>query len=381
MEILFGLLVIGYVCYLMVGIKVVIVICDVQLFFGEFVMGGCVVVYNGNIINVMVLCCELIECGLIFQFFSDSECIIYLMVWLIQCNIFEWMKDVLCCVEGVFSVIVMICIKLFGVCDFFGVCLLVLGWIGDDGFVLVLEICVLDIIGVEFVWEIELGEMVVILQGKVESLCFFGFLIGWFCIFEYVYFLCFDLIIGGCLVYEICCQIGVELVCEVLIEVDLVCLVFDLGIFVVIGYVYESGIFFGMGIICNQYMGWIFIELIEQICNMGVWLKFNVNCVFVVGKCVVLVDDFVVCGIILCKIKDMIFDVGVVEVYFCIVSLLMVWFCFYGVDIFDCEKLLVVQMFEEEMCDWIGVDSLVFVLLDGLYCVVGEVKGCNNFCL
>lgn len=125
-------------------------------------------------------------------------------------------------------------------------------------------------------------------------------------------------------------------------------------------------------------MGWIFIEFIDVICNMGVCLKLNVNCVLIVGKWIILVDDLVVCGIIICKIKEMLFDVGVVEVYFCIVSLFIVWFCFYGVDMFECEKLIVVQMFEVEICEYLGVNSFKFILLDGFYCVVGEVNGCDN---
>lgn len=81
------------------------------------------------------------------------------------CIIFDCMEEVLCKVEGVFLVVVMICIKLMGVCDLMGVCLFVLGKIGD-GWVFVLEICVLDIIGVDFICEIELGEMVVIFVEK-----------------------------------------------------------------------------------------------------------------------------------------------------------------------------------------------------------------------
>lgn len=380
METLPGSLAIGHVRYSTAGTKAATAIRDVQPFFGEFAMGGCAVAHNGNITNAMALRRELIERGSIFQSSSDSECIIHLMARSIQRNIPERMKDALRRVEGAFSVIAMTRTKLLGVRDPLGVRPLVLGRIGDDGFALASETCALDIIGAEFVREIEPGEMVVISQGKVESSRPFGPSTGRFCIFEHVYFSRPDSIIGGRSVYETRRQIGVELAREAPIEADLVCPVPDSGTPAAIGYAHESGIPFGMGIIRNQYMGRTFIEPTEQIRNMGVRLKLNVNRALVAGKRVVLVDDSVVRGTTSRKIKDMILDAGAAEVHFRIASPPTAWPCFYGVDTPDREKLLAAQMSEEEMRDWIGVDSLAFVSLDGLYRAAGEVKGRNNSC-
>ncbi|MCF3972305.1 amidophosphoribosyltransferase [Paracoccus salsus] len=375
-----GPLAIGHVRYSTAGTKAATAIRDVQPFFGEFHMGGCAIAHNGNITNAAALRRELIERGSIFQSSSDSECIIHLMARSIQRNIPERMKDALRRIEGAFSVIAMTRTKLIGVRDPLGVRPLVLGKVGDDGFVLASETCALDIIGAEFLREIEPGEMVVISRGKIETSRPFGPSTGRFCIFEHVYFSRPDSIIGGRSVYETRRQIGVELAREAPVEADLVCPVPDSGTPAAIGYAQESGIPYGMGIIRNQYMGRTFIEPSEQIRNMGVRLKLNVNRALIRGKRVVLVDDSVVRGTTSRKIKDMIVEAGAAEVHFRIASPPTAWPCFYGVDTPDRDKLLAAQMSTEEMRNWIGVDSLAFVSLDGLYRAVGEAKGRDTKC-
>lgn len=374
-----GSLAIGHVRYSTAGTKAATAIRDVQPFFGEFAMGGCAIAHNGNITNATALRRELIERGSIFQSGSDSECIIHLMARSIQRNIPERMKDALRRVEGAFSVIAMTRTKLIGVRDALGVRPLVLGRIGE-GWALASETCALDIIGAEFVREIEPGEMVVIADGVVESSRPFAPSKGRFCIFEHVYFSRPDSIIGGRSVYETRRQIGVELAREAPVEADLVCPVPDSGTPAAIGYAAESGIPYGMGIIRNQYMGRTFIEPTEQIRNMGVRLKLNVNRALIAGKRVVLVDDSVVRGTTSRKIKDMILDAGAAEVHFRIASPPTAWPCFYGVDTPDRDKLLAAHMTPEEMREWIGVDSLAFVSLDGLYRAVGEAEGRNRAC-
>jgi amidophosphoribosyltransferase len=130
-----------------------------------------------------------------------------------------------------------------------------------------------------------------------------------------------------------------------------------------------------MGIIRNQYVGRTFIEPTDQIRNMGVRLKLNVNRALVRGKRVVLVDDSVVRGTTSRKIKEMILDAGAAAVHFRIASPPTSWPCFYGVDTPNREKLLAATMSEEEMRSHLGVDSLRFVSLDGLYRAVGEAGG------
>ncbi len=383
METLPGELAIGHVRYSTTGTKGNTAIRDVQPFFGEFSMGGCAIAHNGNITNAVALRRELIERGSIFQSSSDSECIIHLMARSIQSNIAERLKDALRRVEGAFSIVAMTRSKLIGVRDPLGVRPLMLGRVGD-GWVLSSETCALDIIGAEFLREIAPGEMVVITTDGVESFMPFDARPARPCIFEHVYFSRPDSILGGRSVYETRRQIGVELARETPVDADLVCPVPDSGTPAAIGYSQQSGIPYAMGIIRNQYMGRTFIEPTEQIRNMGVRLKLNVNRALIKGKRVILVDDSVVRGTTSMKIKEMIVDAGASEVHFRIASPPTRWPCFYGVDTPDQDKLLASHMDEGEMCAHLGVDSLRFVSLDGLYRACGKAAGrsdtCPQFC-
>ncbi|MGH1459501.1 MAG: amidophosphoribosyltransferase [Paracoccaceae bacterium] len=377
MQTLPGPLAIGHVRYSTAGSKAA-VIRDVQPFFGEFSMGGAAIAHNGNITNANALRRELIERGSIFQSSSDSECIIHLMARSLQRTIPERMEDALRRVEGAFSVVAMTRTKLIGVRDPLGVRPLVLGKVAD-GWVLSSETCALDIIGAEYVRDVEPGEMVVISEKDgVESSFPFRRRKSRFCIFEHVYFSRPDSVIGGRSVYDTRRQIGVELAREAPVEADLVCPVPDSGTPAAIGFSQESGIPYAMGIIRNQYMGRTFIEPTEQIRNMGVRLKLNVNRALIKGKRVILVDDSVVRGTTSRKIKDMILDAGAAEVHFRIASPPTAWPCFYGVDTPEREKLLAATMNEEEMRDHLGVDSLRFISLDGLYRAAGAPDGRDN---
>ncbi len=378
METLPGSLAIGHVRYSTTGSKGQTAMRDVQPFFGEFSMGGAAIAHNGNITNAMALRRELIERGSIFQSSSDSECIIHLMARSLQRDIPERMEDALRRVEGAFSVVAMTRTKLIGVRDPLGVRPLVLGRVGTEakpGWVLSSETCALDIIGAEFIREIAPGEMVVITDAGVESHFPFRPQRPRFCIFEHVYFSRPDSIQGGRSVYETRRQIGVELAREAPVEADLVCPVPDSGTPAAIGFSQESGIPYAMGIVRNQYMGRTFIEPTEQIRNMGVRLKLNVNRALIRGKRVILVDDSVVRGTTSRKIKEMILDAGAAEVHFRIASPPTAWPCFYGVDTPQREKLLAATMSEEEMREHLQVNSLRFISLDGLYRAVGEANG------
>ncbi|QYK40644.1 MAG: amidophosphoribosyltransferase [Paracoccaceae bacterium] len=375
MQTLPGGLAIGHVRYSTAGSKGATAIRDVQPFFGEFSMGGAAIAHNGNLTNASALRRELIERGSIFQSSSDSECIIHLMARSIQKTIAERIKDALRRVEGAFSIVAMTRTKLIGVRDPLGVRPLVLGRLGDEGWVLSSETCGLDIIGADFVREIEPGEMVIVENGKVATSRPFAHAPARPCIFEHVYFSRPDSILGGRSVYETRRLIGIELAREAPVEADLVCPVPDSGTPAAIGYSQESGIPFAFGIVRNQYVGRTFIEPTEQIRNMGVRLKLNVNRALVKGKRVVLVDDSVVRGTTSRKIKDMILEAGAAAVHFRIASPPTAWPCFYGVDTPERSKLLAATMSEDEMRDWIGVDSLRFVTLDGLYRAAGQAAG------
>ncbi len=376
METLPGSLGIGHVRYSTSGSKGNTAIRDVQPLFAEFAMGGCAIAHNGNITNADRLKRDLIERGSIFQSSSDTECIIHLMARSMQKNIPERIKDALRMVEGAFSLIAMTRSKLIGVRDPLGVRPLMLGKLGD-GWALSSETCAFDIIGAEFIREVEPGEMVILTSDGIESFFPFEKASPRFCIFEHVYFSRPDSILGGVSVYETRRQIGVELAREAPVDADLVCPVPDSGTPAAIGYSQESGIPYAMGIIRNQYMGRTFIEPTDHIRNMGVRLKLNINRALVKGKRIILVDDSVVRGTTTRKIREMLLDAGAKEVHFRIASPPTQWPCFYGVDTPDRDKLLASKMSEDEMRLHLGVTSLKFVSLDGLYRACGRAEGRN----
>ena len=374
-----GTLGIGHVRYSTAGAKGPTAIRDVQPFFGEFAMGGAAIAHNGNITNALSLRRELIERGSIFQSASDTECIIHLMARSMGRSIQDRMEEALRKVEGAFSIVAMTGTTLIGCRDALGVRPLVLGRLGppeSPAWALASETCALDIIGADFLREIAPGELVAIgADGRIESHFPFRPRKARACIFEHVYFSRPDSILEGRSVYETRTAIGRELAREAPVEADLVCPVPDSGTPAAIGYAQQSGIPFATGIIRNQYMGRTFIEPSEQIRNMGVRLKLNVNRALIRGKRIILVDDSVVRGTTSRKIKEMILEAGAAEVHFRIASPPTAWPCFYGVDTPERSKLLAATMSEAEMRDWLGVQSLRFISLDGLYRAVGQEGG------
>ncbi len=362
---------IGHNRYSTAGAKSITALRDVQPIFAEFEPGACAIAHNGNITNATVLKHDLVQRGSIFQSSSDTECIVHLMARSVQRGIVERMKEALRAVEGAFSIVSMTRTKMIGVRDPRGVRPLVLGKFGG-AYVLSSETCALDIIGAEYVRDIEPGEMVVISEKGIESVRPFESKPSRFCIFEYVYFSRPDSQQAGRSVYDTRHDIGVELAKESPIEADIVCPVPDSGTPAAIGYAQESGIPFAFGVIRNQYTGRTFIEPTDHIRNLGVKLKLNVNRSIVAGKRVVLVDDSVVRGTTSIKIMQMVRDAGATEVHFRIASPPTAWPCFYGVDTPERSKLLASTMTPDEMRDHIGVDSLAFVSNDGLYRACGE---------
>lgn len=372
-----GPLGVGHVRYSTTGDKGPAVLRNVQPFFGEFALGGAAIAHNGNLTNAVSLRRELVERGSLFQSSSDTECIIHLMARSMGRTLVERMEDALRRVEGAFSVVAMTETLLVGVRDPLGMRPLLLGRMGD-AWVLASETCAFDIIGAETVREVAPGEMVVLRPGaEVESVFPFRPRASRFCIFEHVYFSRPDSIIGGRSVYETREAIGAELAREAPADADLVCPVPDSGVPAAIGYAREAGLPFAMGIVRNHYIGRTFIEPTEQIRNMGVRLKLNVNRALIRGKRVVMVDDSVVRGTTTRKLKDMILDAGAAAVHFRIASPPTAWPCFYGVDTPERDKLLAARMSESEMQAHLGVDSLRFISLDGLYRAVGEPRGRN----
>ncbi len=345
---------------------------NVQPFFTDFAFGGFAIAHNGNIVNAYKLRSALVHQGCLFRSTSDTEVVLHLMA---KANgqpvdrLIEAVRQI----EGAFSFVCLAKDMLIGVRDPYGVRPLVLGQI-DGSYVLASETCAFDIIGAEFVRDIQPGEMVVIRGKEIESLHPFNAVPRKFCIFEYIYFARPDSMMEGKSVYEIRKQIGVELAREAPVAADIVVPVPDSGVPSAIGYAQESGYPFDLGIIRNHYVGRTFIQPTDRIRHLGVKLKHNANRRFIEGKRVILVDDSIVRGTTSTKIVEMIRAAGAKEVHMRISSPPTKHSCFYGIDTPEKEKLLAHNYNVEQMAKLIGADSLAFISLDGLYRAVGEAR-------
>ncbi len=346
-----------------------LVLRNVQPLFAEFEFGGMAIAHNGNLTNARLLRQDLIKHGAIFQSTTDTEIFNHLIA-----NgrgaMLDRVIQALNTVEGAYSLIQLTKEGLVGVRDPLGVRPLQLGRL-DGGWMLASESCAFDIIGAEFVRDVAPGELIVINDEGVRSHRISLAAKSRFCIFEYIYFARPDSVVEGKSVYAARKEIGAELARESHVEADMVIPVPDSGVPAARGYAQQSGIPFELGIIRNHYVGRTFIEPTDEIRHLGVKLKHNANAGQIAGKRVILVDDSIVRGTTSKKIVEMVRNAGAAKVHMRISSPPTAHSCFYGVDTPERGKLLAATHDEAGIRDAIGVDSLAYISLDGLYRAVG----------
>ncbi len=339
---------------------------NVQPLFAEFEFGGLAIAHNGNLTNAFSVRKNLVKRGCIFQSTMDTEVIIHLIATSLYSTVVDRMVDALKQVEGAYAVVALTEEALIGVRDPLGIRPLVLGRLGD-AFILASESCALDIIGAEFERDVEPGEVVVINADGLHSIKPFIPTPARFCIFEYIYFSRPDSTVEGKNVYDVRKRIGAELARESPVPVDMVVPVPDSGVPAGLGFAEEEGVPFELGIIRNHYVGRTFIEPSDQIRHLGVKLKHNANAAKFKDKRVVLVDDSIVRGTTSLKIVEMVRGAGASEVHLRISSPPTAHSCFYGIDTPETKELLASSYDIEAMARHIGVDSLAFISIDGLY--------------
>ena len=355
---------------------------NVQPLFAELADGGFAIAHNGNFTNAMTVQRELQKRGAIFSSTSDTETILHLVAMSPERDFIARFISAIRQIEGAYSLIALSNKKMVGCRDPLGIRPLVLGDL-DGAWILASETCALDIIGARFVRDVKPGEVVVITDDGIESIFPFEQQKPRFCIFEYVYFARPDSVIDGRNVYEARKRIGIELAKESPVIADLVVPVPDSGTPAAIGYSQASNLPFELGIIRNHYVGRTFISPSDSIRHMGVKLKHNANQRMLEGKRVVLVDDSIVRGTTSQKIVQMVRDAGAAEVHMRIASPPTISSCYYGVDTPEKSKLLASRMSIQEMADFIRVDSLGFLSIDGLYRAVfepGRDNAAPQFC-
>jgi amidophosphoribosyltransferase len=346
------------------------VLRNVQPLFADLDTGGFAVAHNGNLTNALTLRRELVSSGAICQSTSDTEVILHLISRSRRRRIVERFVDALLQIEGAYALVCLTNDMLIGARDPVGIRPLVLGRLGS-AYVLTSETCGLDIVGAEFMREIENGETVVITADGIESHRPFPRRPARPCIFEYIYFARPDSIVGGRNVYAMRKQTGVELARETPATADVVIPIPDSGVPAAIGYAQESGMPFELGIIRNHYVGRTFIEPEQRIRQLGVKLKHSANAAAVRGNRIVLIDDSVVRGTTSKKIVQMMFEAGAREVHFRVACPPIAHPDFYGIDTPRTTELLAANMGVEEMCRFMGATSLAFLSVDGVYRALG----------
>jgi amidophosphoribosyltransferase len=338
--------------------------------------------HNGNLTNAAEWRRKLEHRGSIFQTNSDTEVIVHLIARSQARNLSGALGDALNQVEGAYSLVMLTQDELYAVRDPRGFRPLVLGkLITPGGFVSWLvasETCAFDLLNAQYVREIAPGEMVRISKSGIESIHFAPEKPLQQCIFEHVYFSRPDSIIFGRSVNQSREMLGRLLAKEHPVEADIVVPVPDSGVPAAVGYALESKIPFRMGLIRNHYIGRTFIEPSQAIRNFGVKLKLNPIRGLLEGQRVILVDDSIVRGTTSRKIVRMVRDVGAKEVHVRISCPPTISPCYYGVDTPTREELIASSNSPEEICKFLGADSLGYVSMPALRQAVADTE--SKFC-
>ncbi len=368
---------IGHVRYSTTGDTI---LRNVQPMFAELNAGGIAIAHNGNFTNGMSLRQQIIERGAICQSTSDSEVVLHLIAQARQKDPAARFINAISQVEGGYAIVALTGSKLIGARDPHGIRPLVYGEFEGKP-VFSSETCGLDIIGATFVRDVAPGETIVCqLQedGSIDITSEISPLAQpeRLCLFEYVYFSRPDSVVGGRSVYSVRKKMGAKLALEAPVEADVVVPIPDGGVPAALGFAQSSGIPYEYGIIRNHYVGRTFIEPSQSIRALGVKLKHSANRDQIDGKRVVLIDDSIVRGTTTTKIVQMIRDAGAKEVHIRVACPQIIYPDFYGIDTPDAEQLLSNQFANlDEMCAFIGADSLAFLSIDGLYdAVISEPR-------
>ena len=366
---------IGHVRYTTAGGNL---ITNVQPFYSEVAIGKVAVAHNGNLINIDALKSDLITKGAIFNSTSDTEVILHLLARApTNVPLVESVISALTQIKGAYSLLILFEDRLFAVRDPFGVRPLVIGKL-NSGYVVASETCAFDLVGAKYLRDVEPGEIVEITNGELKSYFPFGQTRPAPCIFEYVYFSRPDSKVFGRNVYAIRRRMGHELAREHPAQADMVVPVPDSGMTAALGYSKESGIPLELGLIRNHYVGRTFIEPKQSIRDFGVKLKLNANAEIFEGKSIVVVDDSIVRGTTSRKLMSMLRSAGAREIHLRISAPPTVDPCYYGIDTPSKDELIASSKTNEEIREYVGVDSLGYLSVEGLYRAVESTQG--KFC-
>ena len=338
--------------------------------------------HNGNLVNTHELREALKGQGLRFRSTTDSEVIATLIgaFTMESHHIRGGIAKTMALISGAYAVVLVTEEALYAFRDPHGVRPLVLGELPDGrGWVVSSETCGLDIVGAEYVRDVEPGEAIKVSANGVESTQAVPAEKLSLCMFEFVYFARPDSEILDCTMYEARRRMGEALAREAPADADFVMGVPDSGIPAATGFAHESGLPYGEGLAKNRYVGRTFISPSQTLRQQGIRLKLNPLKHAIRGKRLVVVDDSIVRGNTTQKLVALLREAGAAEVHMRITSPPVVWPCFYGIDTDTQEQLIGSAHSVEEIREHIGADSLAYLSLDAMVRATGADK--EHFCL
>ena len=369
-----GYAAIGHVRYSTTGASMPYNIQPLKVYFDG---GNLALSHNGNLTNAGQLRANLAKEGAIFNTTIDSEVVLNLIAYSARKTIEERVAEAVKQIKGAYGLLIMTDNKIIAVRDPYGFRPLVLGKM-ENGWCVSSESCAFDLVGAELVRDIKPGEMIIIDSDNAEPRS-----IMWadklpektaHCIFEYVYFARNDSVIDNQSVYDARIQMGRELAKETSdIHPDIVISVPDSGTPAAVGYALEAGVPFMEGLTKNRYVGRTFIQPTQKQRANAVRLKLNPVRSVVNGKSVVMVDDSIVRGTASGNIVKLLKEAGAREVHVCISSPPVTDSCYYGIDTSERKELIAARCTEEEICRYIGADSLHYISMDGMKRAINKI--------
>ena len=351
---------------------------NAQPVFLNYLKGTLALAHNGNIINADNIRQELISCGAKFSGTTDSEVIAYkIAVERLNSNsIEEAVIKVAKSLKGGYALLILSPQKLVGVRDPLGLKPLCLGKRGDD-YILASESAAIISVGGEILRDIEPGEIVTVSEGKIESDYSLRQEKRAHCIFEYIYFARQDSVMDGISVHTARLKGGAAIARRFPVEADIVTGVPESGIPAAVGYAEESGIPFKLAFYKNSYVGRTFIKPTQKERKSAVAMKLSLIENVVKDKKVVLIDDSIVRGTTISNLIKMMRKAGAREVHVRISSPPFLYPCYYGTDVPDNSELIANKLTKDEICKFIGADSLEYMEVDDLHKMTGDLPLCK----
>jgi amidophosphoribosyltransferase len=370
-----GRLGIGHVRYSTAGVSELI---NAQPLLVKYSKGKIAIAHNGNLINAIELRTALEEEGSIFQTTSDSEVIVHLLARSKKEDLVEGLCEILPKVKGAYSLLFLDPKRIIAIRDPLGIRPLCLGK-KDDAYVVASETCAFDLIGADYIRDIEPGEILIIEEDGIRSKNLLKTDRVAHCIFECIYFARPDSFVFERSVHQARKEMGKALAQQYPTDADIIIPIPDSGNSAALGYAEASGIPFEFGLVRNHYIGRTFIAPVQMSRSMGVQLKLNPVLNVLKDKRVIVIDDSIVRGTTCRRIIKILRSFGARQIHLRISSPPVKFPCFYGIDTPTRSELIASTHTIEEIERFLGVDSLGYLSIEAM---LKSVKGTKDeFCI